>query len=112
LLPLTVILALPPSMVSPALSAMVNCETSVMVCPEREGSKLIVSSPALAFSITYRLTQGAFSGIGCVGTEKGAACAGRQAPPPLVTLAARAAIRSAAHTFRFLTALMPIFPSR
>src|SRR5918997_5807110 len=42
LLPLTVILALPPSMISPALSAMVNCcELSVMVCPEREGSKAI-----------------------------------------------------------------------
>src|SRR5918995_6060856 len=49
LLPLTVILALPPSMISPALSVMVNCEPSVMVCwPGRDcSSKLIVSATPL-----------------------------------------------------------------
>src|ERR671910_1854781 len=47
LLPLTVILALPPSMISPALSVMVNCEASVMVAGETR-LKLIVSSPTPA----------------------------------------------------------------
>src|SRR5215217_9447636 len=47
LLPLSVIFALPPSMISPALSVMGNCEPSVMVAGETK-LKLIVSSPTPA----------------------------------------------------------------
>ena len=48
--PLIVILALPPSMMSPTLSVMAgNCEPSVMVAGETR-LKLIVSSPAALFA--------------------------------------------------------------
>src|SRR5829696_6569029 len=50
--PFISILALPPSMVSPAPSVMIgNCaEVRLMVCPESDGSKLIVSATPVVVS--------------------------------------------------------------